>query len=73
MLAVIHKLRVAPDSPAPESEVAPPEGSDKVVAAVTNEDLSKRMEKMEETMAALLSMVGKLQEVILTSAAIRET
>lgn len=40
---------------------------------MTNEDLSRRMEKMEETMAALLSMVGKLQEVILTSAAIRET
>lgn len=70
-LAVIHKSAASP--PVPEPEVAPPEGSGEVVSAVTNEDISRRIEKMEETIAALLSMVGKLQDVILTSAAIRET
>ncbi|KAI0640603.1 hypothetical protein C8Q79DRAFT_446036 [Trametes meyenii] len=37
----------------------------KVVDTITNEDLSKRMDKMEENIAALLSMVEKLQEVVL--------
>ncbi|KAI0666097.1 hypothetical protein C8Q78DRAFT_1061348 [Trametes maxima] len=40
-------------------------GIREVAKIVTNEDLSKRMDRMEENMTALLSMVEKLQDVVL--------
>lgn len=66
---MIHKLApTGPPATGTEAEVTPLEGlTAEVASTVTNEDLSRRMEKMEETIATLLSMVGKLQEMILTS------
>ncbi|KAI0637498.1 hypothetical protein C8Q77DRAFT_369953 [Trametes polyzona] len=73
-----HVLAVIPNWPSTEPEAEIVKGANDAledvqvsVVAVTNEDLSRRMDKIEETMTALLSMVGRLQELILTSAVVR--
>lgn len=71
-----HVLAVVPRSTLTGSWAAQVDahlrGLQEVSNAVTNEDLSKRMDKIEETMATLLSMVGRLQEEISTSGAVRQ-
>ncbi|KAI0368398.1 hypothetical protein BV20DRAFT_1122765 [Pilatotrama ljubarskyi] len=62
---------IAVRPPAPLTDSGHVCGAPEAVAQTgcSNEDLSKRMDKIEEQMTTLLSMFGKLQDIILASTA----